>query len=173
MSPDDLHELALEYLAACAAALALTSAGAPDIQYVSAGPPAWDCCPALIVHVGGPSTGNTRVPSGGLGEGHRIATTGVIHLISLTATVLRCSASYGEGEDFLPSPEAETAVAAVTNADIWAITNYLVDAIADGVIFGSCQERMLDNPVTLAQQGGCAGWLVPVRFSLPGFVAIP
>lgn len=166
---DALHEAALEYLEACTAALdALTAAGAPDDRYVSHGPPAWECCPMLTVHVGGATIASTRVGTAALAPGHRIVLTGVLNQVVLTATILRCSPATPDGSPALAA--AQTAFAAQTNADLWAIWNWVIARKHDGTLFGGeCRELQIETASALAVEGLCAGWLIPVRVTVDGF----
>lgn len=167
---DALQEAAAEYLAACAAALdALTSEQAPALQFVSHGPPAWDCCPMLAVHVGAALVAPTAAGTGALAPGHRIVLTGIVTQISLTATILRCHPTTPDGS--APDPEVMTAFAAVTNADLWAIRNWLTARHNDGTLFADrCRELELDTAAALTVEGLCAGWLIPIRLTLDAFI---
>lgn len=169
----DLQDLALEYLTACAAALdALAPDGAPARQFVSHGTPAWDCCPLLAVHVGVAAV----APTGGIGqaalrEGHRTVLTGDLSLITLTATLLRCTVTTNDGAPVEPE-SLLTAEAADLNADLWAIWNWLQAKKSDGTLFaGTCRELVIENAVALAVDGLCAGWLIPIRVQLDAFAS--
>src|SRR5665811_316733 len=93
----DLFDLAKEYLQACEAAVATTPGGPIARSFVSPGLPAWDCCPQLSVHVGGPVIGDTMPLAPPLQPGHRFEDTGTVNLVALTATVLRCSPTFTAG----------------------------------------------------------------------------
>lgn len=171
MAATDLHAVALEFLAACAAALdAETAAGAPARQFVSHGPPAWDCCPMLAVHVGTAQVAATRVGTGALAPGHRIALTGLVQQPTLTATILRCHPYTEDGDPV--DPALLTLEAAETNADLWAIRNWIPARVNDGSLFtgGACREVELDTAVALTVEGLCAGWLIPLRLTLDGYL---
>lgn len=170
---DVLHAAALGFLGACADALDLeTDAGAPERVFVVAGPPAWDCPEQLTVHVGGPQIAETAAGGATLAPGHRIVTTGTLTLVSMTATILRCVpvASADDGEITFPSPADQQAAAAVLNADLWAIWNFLVDRKRTGQLFGPAErEFVLDPASALNPQGGVAGWQIPIRVRLDGY----
>lgn len=170
--PGDLHALAVEYLDAVDAALATTDAGPILRKFVSHGPPPWDCCPMLAVHVGGPSVAETGIPAGTLASGVRIAGGMEVDLVALTATVIRCGPAWpSEGEDF-PTTEANTAAAAATNADLWATWSYVKTKIREKSLFaGESRPVVLDPAVSFNQQGGCVGWLIPIRVQLDGYRA--
>src|SRR4051812_1224440 len=97
--PNDLQALAAEWLAACTAALATTDEGAIDRSFVSPGVPAFDCCPQLTVHVGGPAEGATAPLAPPLQPGHRTSI-GVVPLVPLTATVIRCIPGMTDSGEF-------------------------------------------------------------------------
>lgn len=169
---DDLWNLANEYLKACVAALETTPAGAPQRVYVSPGPPAWDCCPQLTVHVGGPVVAATSPGGGALADGHRMAVAGMVNLIDLTATIIRCAPGIREDSEPAP-PEDFDRCSAYTLADLWSIWNYITSAHNAGDLFpGSCREVFLDPAALLAQQGGCAGWQISVRVQLGGYTPV-
>lgn len=164
----DLYDLAVEYLEACQAALALTPGGSIERAYVSPGSPAWDCCPQLTVFVG--STGQAATsPVGGLSEGQRITKTGAINLIPLVATVLRCVPTAGEGPSW-PSGPAQEAAARELLCDVWAIWNLLVRRKARNELFGGrCREMMMSPSVPVGPSGACGGWDITVLVQLDGF----
>lgn len=169
----DLHDLAHEYLAACAAALTYTESGPPDRQLISPGPPAWDCCPQLSVHVASPSQADTLPGAPALAPGHRIQVQGTVYLVALVATILRCAPVIQENTLELPTPASITAAAKETDEDIWAIWNYIPAAIRAGTLFApKDRETFVDPAVSLNQQGGCAGWQLQVRVQLDGFKPI-
>lgn len=166
---DDLHAAAQEYLDACVAALdSLTAAGAPDYRFVSHGPPALDCPPMLSVHVGNTAVAGTALASGALSAGHRIALTGVVEQIQLTATIIRCVPASQDGE--APPAAERTATAAETNRDAWAIVNWLIERKRDGSLFApDYRELAIGTAVARTVEGLCAGWLIPITVGLDGF----
>lgn len=169
MAETDLYETAVELLGACYVAL---GDRAPARVYVAPGAPAWDCCPQLTVHVGGPVIASTLSGPGAVADGHRVTVTGILDIVTFTVTVIRCSPSFGQSEDSVdpPSPAEFDAVAQDTNADLWAIWNYLAEAKRQEVLFAPRErEFMLDPAVSLSQAGGCVGWQIPVRVSVYGY----
>lgn len=171
-SVDDLQIAAEEYLGACIDALnMLTADGAPDRAYISPGPPAYDCCPMLAVHVGGSQIAATRIDGGALAEGHRIAVTGVVDQASLTATILRCEPPTWAALGGKPPPAAQmTAFASKLNQDVWAIRNWIVARKAEGVLFaGTCREMSLGPARAIVEQGLCGGWEIPITVTVDGF----
>lgn len=167
---DLLHEAALEYLDACAAALdELVPDGAPGLRYVSHGLPAIDCCPMLTVHVGNVLDASTHVGTGVLGPLHRIATTGVVNLVTMTATLVRCSPGTNNGD--AASAAVQTAFAAKTNADLWAIRNWVPARVRDANLFGgNCRDVAFQTAAAVNVAGLCAGWLIPLQLNVDAFL---
>lgn len=168
--PTDLYDAADEYLGACVDALnALTTAGAPDRAFVSHGPPPLDCCPMLSVHVGNAGIAGTFTDAA-LGVGHRIVTTGVVETVQLTATIVRCFPAAAAGSGKPHSVAEHEANAARTNADVWAIVNWVIAAKRAERLFAPLH-RELSIGVAAARtvEGFCAGWLIPIQVTLDGF----
>lgn len=167
--PGDLFACANEYLQACITALGQTPAGAPPIAYVSPGVPAWDCPNMLTVHVGGPSLADTLPLQPVLAPGHRIAVQGLVNMIALTATILRC-APLPDNAGNPPSPAVISGVAQQTTADLWSIWQYVKYAKRNGLLFAPDQrELFIDPAVSLIQSGGVCGWEINVRVQLDGY----
>lgn len=166
--PSDLHDLAVEWLNVCEDAVATTSGGAIERAFVAPGPPAWDCCPQLTVHVGGPSEGDTAPLSPPLQPGHRTRQVAAVPLIALTATVIRCVPS-----DELPPEVDLEAAAQAMNEDVWAIWAHTRSRVADGSLFSSpsgSREVNFESALVQAPAGGCAGWSIPIRVAIGGYV---
>lgn len=169
MAADDLFDLCGEFLDACVEALATTMGGAPGLQFVSPGPPAWDCCDAIIVYAGGPLVAETSPGSPVLAPGHRVQAYGVVNLITMTATALRCVPTLDDDGN-PPTAAAMTLAAAVTNADCWAITNYCRSKQRAGLLFAPKEREVFWRPaVAVGQQGGCGGWALTVDVQLDGY----
>lgn len=176
--PSDLFDLCAEYLEACKAGVASTPGGAIDRAYVAPGPPAWDCCPQLTVHAGGPQEADTLPLQPPLGPGERPDVQGSVHLVNMTATVLRC---VPEPEDqgqtvILPSAAALQAAAENTLADVWAIWATVRGLFRAGVLFASDagrRELFFDPAVPVRPAGGCAGWELQIRVALGGYTVTP
>lgn len=176
MAVGDLYALLEEYLGACEAAVALTPGGAIARAFVSPGPPAWDCCPQLTVHAGGPVVGDTAPLAPPLQAGHRPAL-GIVNLIAMTATVLRCVpvvTQHGE-TTVLPAPVDISASAKETCADVWSIWNHVLASKRNGTLFAGTdgdpdqREMTLDPAVALSPAGGCGGWQLQIRVQLGGY----
>lgn len=166
----DLAALAQEYLDACVAALNTVPAGAPDRRFLSAGPPAWDCCPQLSVHVVTPVVAETSAGPGALAGGHRITVSGQVNLVDMVATIIRCVPTVTE--DALPPAAADlTASARETYSDVWALWNTLSEMKRQKTLFqtGCAREVYLLPGVALVAEGGCSGWAIGVRVQLDGY----
>lgn len=170
MAADALHQVCLELLAVCAQAVEATVGGPIERRFVSPGLPAWDCCPQLTVHAGGPAEANTAPLAAALDIGHRANVQGRVNLVLLTITVLRCVPVAGDRGLELPHPSAIEQAAAEVNEDVWAIWNHLFTEKRDGRLFGGkCRELMFAGSVSVATSGGCAGWQIPVQVELDGY----
>lgn len=170
----DLYALAGELLAAAAEAVALGPGGPIDYQYVSAGIPAWNCCPQLTVHAGGPAEASTQPLAPPLAVGHQAATAGNVHLVSLTVTPLRCAPAFADqaGDVIYPPVALLNATAEETMGDVWAVWNHVRSRYKAGTLFqatGCARELLFDPAVPVPTQGGCAGWQIPFRVQLDGF----
>lgn len=171
--PSDLYDVCSQLLAAANEALGLDGAGGTiDRAYVSPGPPAWDCCPQLTVHAGGPSQGDTAPLQPPLQPGHRAGDGRVVSLVSVTLTVLRCiPVIEGEGQSLLlPSADDLEDAARDTMGDAWAIWNHVEFLKKTGALFPPKEREMFFDPaVVLASAGGCAGYQMQFRIQLNGF----
>jgi hypothetical protein len=155
----DLHDLA-------AAGQILDTTGNDPINraFVSHGPPALDCCDQLAVHIAniGEATTNATDP---LGPGFRHAR-GRVNLTVLIVTVTRCHPVIGDDAQ-IPTADELTAAAATLNADAWAIWNGLYRMRNE--LFAACDLVFFDACVPLPPQGGCAGYVMQIRFELGGY----
>lgn len=168
--PSDLFDLAAEWLEVCKAAVATTAGGAIERAFVSPGAPAWDCCPQLTVHVGGPAEGDTAPLSPPLQPGHRTQQVAVVPVIPLTATVIRCV----PGPDASGNPPGVALLEAAAQAideDVWAIWAHTRFRFHDKTLFASPSSRELvfDPAFSEAPEGGCAGWQIPLRVAVGGY----
>ncbi len=166
---NDLQMLAQQYLDACVAALESVG-GAPDVRFISPGPPSWDCPNMLSVHIGGPVVADTLPLQPQLAYTHRIAIGIEVKMILMTATILRCDAQI-ENDGDLPSDAEITEVAAQTNADVWAIWSYLTTAKHAGLLWAPKRERemALLPAIPQKQEGGACGWEIPITVQLNGY----
>jgi hypothetical protein len=167
----DLFSLANEYLNACLAALADTPGGPPQRYFVSPGPPAWDCPEMLAVHVGGPAVADTFPLQPVLASMHRIAVNAEVDIITMTATILRCGPAL-DNDTVLPSPQELDQLSLQTLSDVWCIWNYVKSAVREKVLFvGESREIAFESAIAVNQEGGTAGWQVPIRVQLHGYRA--
>jgi hypothetical protein len=161
----DLQTLAENVLDAAGDILATT--GSPEIEraFVSHGPPALDCCNQLAVHIAQIGEAATQLGASILQPGLRHET-GRVNLTALMITITRCHPVLDDEGD-PPSPEELTEAAAMLNADAWALWSQLYRLKDD--LFAACDLVFFDASVPLPPQGGCAGWVMQVRFELPGY----
>lgn len=161
-----LTEEAEALLAVAETALATTDAGVPGLSYISVDPPAFDCCPALIVTVGRVAEASTS-PFTPVEESMvRPKIVGMI-LVTYTITVLRCAANPGANGS-LPSPAAMQTVAAETQQDVLALWSGVTNAFKNGDIFDSCLGFHRDPMNPVREQGGCVGWTWDLRAKING-----
>lgn len=175
MASTDLYDACFDLLVAAAEAVGTTPGGAIDRAYVSPGPPAWDC-EQLTVHAGGPAVGDTAPLQPPLQPGHRVAGTGMVNIVEMTVTVLRCCTpvptSEGEGI-IIPSAQGIAEAAELSLADLWAIWNHVATRKRNGTLFppAKTREMFFDPAVALNTQGGCSGWQIQMRVQLDGYEA--
>lgn len=169
MAATDLFDLCSEWLEVLKVAAASTPGGAIANAYVSPGPPAWDC-EQLTVHAGGASEGDTLPLSPPLSPGHRDFVQGAVHLVNMTATILRCGAvPNNDGKISLDELE-ETARR--IDADVWAAWNHTRSRHLDGTLFfspSSRRELIYEAAIPLTAEGGVYGWEIPIRVQLGGY----
>ncbi len=116
----DLYDLAAEWLAACGDAAASAPGGPIPYAFVSPGLPALDC-ELLAIWAGGPVEAETSPLTPPLEPGFRTTVQGAVHLINLTACVVRCS-PVGNGKQ-PPLATAYDLASQETLGDVWAIWN--------------------------------------------------
>jgi hypothetical protein len=162
MAAWDLHAQASALLEACQTIL---GGRCPATAFVSAGEPAFDCCPMLAVHVPAISEASTS-PGGALTSGHR-NNFGRVSQTTMIVSIIRCDQEVAAGT--LPDPIKKEATAAEVHEDAWTLWNGIYRLIADGVLFHGCSERYLDGARIVDSSGGCVGWRIQVRASIPGY----
>lgn len=168
--PRDLFDLAREFLDACKHAVEFSPGGPIERAYVSPGPPPFDCCDQLTVHVIGPAQSDTSPLSPTLAPGQRINVQGYVNLVTLAATVLRCVPVI-EGT-VLPTIEALEDSAANTIGDVWAMWNHVRSAVRNGILFSypdTRREVEMTPPTPVPIEGGAGGWVFMVRVRLDGY----
>lgn len=161
MAATDLQTLAEDVLDAGEQILEATN-GAPAFRYISHGPPVFDCCPQLAVSI--TNIGEATTTAGDpLAIGSR---KNRVNLTGLTVTLAHCHPVVDDEGD-PPDAAARTAAAAALNADAWALWNGLWRMRGD--LFADCDLVFFDGMVPIEPSGGCAGWVMVIRFELPGY----
>lgn len=173
MAVDSLYDLAREYLVACEEAVALTPGGVIARSFVSAGAPSFDCPDQLSVHAGGPAEAETELTAPPLAPGHRSGEIGLVNIVALTATIIRCSPTVAEsrGKLVFPKPAELDAVARDTMSDVWAVWNHVRTRYRAKTLFFVADRRRelyFDPASPVATSGGAAGWQIPIRVQLDG-----
>jgi hypothetical protein len=112
---------------------------------------------------------------GGLDAGRRSARFARINHPSFIATITRCVPTGFESQTGTftpPSPVDLTLAARQINADGWALWNHLFNAVQAGRLLTLCDEVFWDAIIPVVPAGGCAGWTVTMRASLPGYTEL-
>lgn len=171
--PTDLQDLCQDLLSACVEALDTIPGydpellGAPDRAFVSPGLPALDCCDQLTVHAA--QILDKPVSPGGLQAGKKCPAR--LAEVALVVTITRCIPVMGDSEDW-PLPTEMEASAAQTNADAWALWEYIYALVCSEQLFSLCKEVFWDGLRSLTPQGGCGGWVMNIRVTLDGYEAV-
>jgi hypothetical protein len=148
------------------AATATTIGGEITRSFISPGLPALDCCPQLTVHIPAFAVASTQ-PAGPLSQGHK-RTTGLVWIATYVITAVRCVPMPDEKGN-PPSIELMEAAAEQVDQDVWAILNAVYQADRGGLVFaGLCSEVIIDGASPLDPSGGCVGWTIRYRASIPG-----
>lgn len=163
---DDPFDLLDLWLGAAADALALTDAGAPALQFVSPGPPAFDCCPFVSTHGFTLAEAPTSTPGGPLAASARVQNVAVL-LYSVVVTAIRC-VPVPDSNGNPPSAEAQALAARAINQDIWALWNRLSADLRSGYLADRCPGAFRDGALAVNNSGGCGGWTLTFRVPLPG-----
>jgi hypothetical protein len=166
MAVTDLQDLAEAVLDAAGDILATT--GNPEITraFVSHGPPALDCCDQLAVHVA--NIGEAATQAGTVlqpGLRHAFAR---VNLTALMITVTRCHPVL-DGDGDPPTAAELNEAAAMLNADAWSLWTQLFRM--QDTLFAACDLVFFDGIIPLPPQGGCAGYVMAIRFELGGYDA--
>jgi hypothetical protein len=182
VGPDDLHLFATDLLQAASDSLdeiptllpgeGLT--GAPARQFISPGPPVWDCCEMLVVHVESLPIGFTRPTSPIGASGMKQAYGAWILQAVLTVTVGRCvpeGTTSVKGKYTPPSPAALTAAARQIDADGWALQNGIANRKYQGILSEVCSAMVWETFSSVDPMGGCGGWTATFRANIDGYGA--
>jgi hypothetical protein len=167
--PADLTALAQQFLNACIQALDTIPsfvpglAGAPARSFIAPGPPVFDCCPQLTVHVAQINSLPHNVE-----VGHSASYT-MENIVTLVASSIRCVEALGtDGNP--PTPVLQQQEASQINADGWALWNHIYNLVAAGLLFTLCGRVYFDRVQFLTPQGGCGGVAFQVRAELDGYM---
>lgn len=167
---DSLYGIASELLATAVAILAGTAAGAPANQYVSHGPPAYDCPNTVAVNAGMIQYApNLQKGPGGIFDPRM----DVQILVPLTITALRCATALPQGGAVITLPTAAkiNADAQMVYADGWSLFCGVRNANRDGTLFTHwpCRVLEIDSAIPIAPEGGVLGWSLTLHIQLDGF----
>lgn len=164
----DLYDAASQLLDAAATAIEAGGGAAPAVRYVSAGPPAIDCCDQMTVHVqlhaqvAMREAGNQGLPQG------RPA----VPMATFVVTTMRCYPIVEGGVTLrVPDGQKLDAAARTIYLDGWAMWNGVRTLIrADRLFAGRWCRSVETGPMTpMPTQGGCAGWQLPVLVEVDGY----
>ena len=139
--------------------------GAPERAYVSPGTPALDCCNQLTVNAAPIAEAPTRPLEMGAGTRHQQQFRK--NYVGFAITITRC----GEWTDFPPPMDALQDIAEQTNADAWALWNYLWNEERSGALFSICDGVFNDRLAPITPSGGCSGWVFSFRAEVEGYEA--
>jgi hypothetical protein len=167
---DALHVACEELLAAGVEALdsipdhlGTTFVGAPERVFVSPGAPAIDCCEMLATW------------TAAIGEGPRSPATQAavasVNRPQIQLLSLRCipQGAVVAKKYVPPSADQLTATAEQIHADGWAIRNHLVNLIAAGELFSTCDDFTWGTAPVQDPSGGCAGWRFLFNVEVQGY----
>lgn len=166
-----LWGVASALLVQAASILDTTPAKAPAIQFVSHGPPPFDCCGMLAVAVG--QITYEPVARGAPPYRTPDPKMGVVNRVPLTVYALRCATAVPEGGIQITLPQAQkmSADAQATYSDAWALWCGLRNRHHAGTLFPGypCRVYDVDLGQPIAPDGGCIGWSVAVHVDLDGY----
>jgi hypothetical protein len=164
-----LTDLAELLLTTSEISLAATTAGTPSPSYISPSAPAFDCCPALIVHVQalGEEVTSPLSPFPVTGMRDRY---GRIILATFVISALRCAPKM-QGDGSVLTTDIE-AVAAQVQQDGWALWNGITCAIKNATFQDLCSIVHLDRAMPIREQGNCVGWEFVVRTEIGGIPCV-
>lgn len=169
-SVDDLYNAMNELFELVIIALEDTIDGPPTCQFLSEGPPIIDTIPCVTVWLGAPAIADTFPLQPSLQPGHRATTQGQVNLVTITTTIIRCG-SVPPNSGKPPTAAQHAAVTRQTSQDLWAIWNHIGKAKKRGFLFAPKERELFFDPAQPAsQEGGGAGWQIPIRTELDGYV---
>jgi hypothetical protein len=162
---DTLSAYADDLLVVAENVLVDTDEGTPSLSYVTAAAPAFDCCPALMLHISRLAEAPTS-PSAPAEATAKRVTMGSIILVSYEIIIIRCAAN--PDATGTPNVAEQTAVAHQVQQDGWALWNGLRHAVKNNEIFETCLGVHFDGGLPVREQGACVGWTFTIRASVPG-----
>lgn len=165
---DAINVQALALLDICEEAVAATDGGAITNAYLDASPPAWDCCPALVV-VALPIDEDVTSPLTPDPATALRTTAGNVIRVTYSIWALRCAAPMQTNGN-PPTPAEKTAVALLVQQDGWALWNGVRHAIANGLFGDTCTGVYFDPVRYVSQEGGCAGVTFQIRAQINGIL---
>ena len=139
--------------------------GAPERAFVCAGTPALDCCNQLTVNANPISEFPTSPLELGAGTRHKQQFRQ--NSVGFQITITRCAV----GVEIPPTMEHQEEVAQQTNADAWALWNYLWNEERSGALFSICNGVFNDRLAPLTPSGNCYGWVFSFRATVEGYEA--
>ena len=140
--------------------------GAPERAFICSGTPALDCCNQLTVNAAPIGEAPTRPLEMGAGTRHQQQFRK--NYVGFSITITRCGPASG---DIIPTVAEATAVAEQTNADAWALWNYLWNEERSGALFTICGGVFNDRLAPLTPSGNCYGWVFSFRAEVEGYEA--
>lgn len=164
----DLYDAAEALLTAAATAVEASGQSAPEGRYVSAGPPVFDCCDLMTVHVqlhddvAMREAGNQGLPQ------MRPA----VPMTVFVVTTLRCYPIVTGGVAIrVPDAAKLDAASRVIYLDGWSLWNGLRTLIRQDRLFPGrpCRSVGTGSLAPAPTQGGCGGWTLPVMVEIDGW----
>lgn len=159
-----IHEAAQLLLDTAEAALQTTAAGFTGEAYLSPGQPSFDTqCDFVCVW----QSGLALAPSGIIPQSQLMRTGPRVDLVTLNVTNGRCltvNAPMG-----VPPFTAQTADAVIHMEDAQALWVGISDALADGLLDGTCKQITLQGMTAYTPQGGVGGWNLVLVVQIDGY----
>ena len=145
--------------------------GAPERAFICSGTPALDCCNQLTVNAAPIAEAPTQPLEMGAGTRHQQGFRK--NYVGFAITITRCGPAGADPSGNPPSAASQQAVAEQTNADAWALWNYLWNSERSGALFTICGGVFNDRLAPLTPSGGCYGWVFSFRGEVQGYEAAP
>ena len=159
-----IHEAAQLLLNEAEAALQTTAAGFDGAAYLSPGQPSFDTqCDFVAVW----QSGLALAPAGGIPTNQLMRTGPRVDLVTLNVTSGRClnvNAPMG-----VPAFTVQTEDAVKHMEDAQALWVGISDALADGLLDGTCRQLILQGMTAYTPQGGVGGWNLVLVAQIDGY----